>query len=185
MNILVFGVKGSGKSTHAKYIAEKLDLPYVYTGDMFRELEKEDSVRGRKINKLMKKGILIPDDITITAFKEYLKKFDISKGVVLEGYPRTLVQVEALPIIFDLIINVTLPSDLILERLKLRGRYDDYTQAIKTSIQLFEKKTKPVLSYYRKKGVDVVKIDNSPSIEKVREGLDDLLENKRRNQNNA
>ena len=72
MNILVFGVKGSGKSTHAKYIAEKLNLPYIYTGDMFRELEKEDSVHGRKINKLMKKVILIQDDITITAFTEYL-----------------------------------------------------------------------------------------------------------------
>jgi len=85
---LVFGAQGSGKSTHAQYIAAKLHIPYIYTGDLFRELEKEESEKGEQIRQLMKKGILIPNKLSIPAFGDYLKKFPVSEGVVLDGYPR-------------------------------------------------------------------------------------------------
>ena len=179
MNILVYGTQGSGKSTHAKYIADKLGVPYVYTGDLFREVEKETSDRGEKIRELMAQGILIPNELSIPAFGEYLDKFDLSKGVVLDGYPRNLDQAESLPFKIDLIINISLPEGVAIERLLARGRYDDTPQAIKKRMQLFKKDTQPLYSYYRSKGAKVVEVDNSPSVEEVQGVIDGLLENKK------
>jgi len=177
MNILVFGVQGSGKSTHAEYIATKLGIPYIYTGDLFRNLEKENSKRGKQIKQLMSKGILIPDQITIQVFEEYLKEFDTSKGLVLDGFPRTKEQAEKLKIKLDLIIYVTLPPEIIIERLKERGRYDDSPEIIKKRIQLYEGKTKPLLDYFAQRKIKIKEIDNSASVEEVWKRIDDLLEN--------
>ena len=105
MNILVFGVQGSGKSTHAEYIATKLGVPYIYTGDLFRNLEKDSSKQGKQIKRFMGRGVLIPDQITIPIFEEYLKEFDTSRGLVLDGFPRTKGQAEKLKIKLDLIIE--------------------------------------------------------------------------------
>lgn len=179
MNILVFGAQGSGKSTHAKYTSDKLGVPYIYTGDLFRRLEKEDSVRGKKVRDLMKKGILIPDELSRPAFEEYLRKFDISKGVVLDGYPRNLEQAASLPIKIDLIFYVVLPEEAAIKRLIERGRYDDTPEAIKERLRFYEKETKPVIDYFNQVGVKIIEIDNSPPIQVVQKKIDDLLKNAR------
>lgn len=176
MNILVFGAQGSGKSTHAEYIADKLGAPYVYTGDLFRDLEKERSERGEKIRRMLEEGRLIPDEIAVPAFKEHLKKFDVSKGVILDGFPRTVFQAESLSIPIDLIIYIELPLDVAVERLLKRGRFDDTPELIKTRINIFKEKTQPILDYFKQKGVEIVEIDNSPSVGEVRKAIDDLLE---------
>lgn len=176
MNILVFGAQGSGKSTHAKYIAQKLGVTYVYTGDLFRELEEENSSRGDKIRQLMKKGIIIPNEISVPAINEYLKKFDLSQGVVLDGYPRNLGQAEDLPIKIDTIFYVTLPENIAIERLLLRKRYDDTAETIKTRLDLYKKETLPVLQFFKEKNVRIFEIDNTPPVEEVRKRIDDLLE---------
>ena len=185
MNVLIFGAQGSGKSTHAKYIAEKLKVPYLYTGDFFRGLEKEDSERGEKIRKLNEKGMLIPNEISIPAFEGYLREFSLSEGAVLDGYPRNLVQAESLPIKIDLIIHVTLSEKLAIERLLKRKRHDDTPSAIKQRIALYEEVTRPLVDYFRSKGVRIIEIDNFPPIEAVRKKIDGLLEKQRGNKNNA
>ncbi len=177
MNILVFGAQGSGKSTHAKYISDKLEIPYIYTGDLFRELEKEDSTRGRKIQDLIKKGILVPNEIAIPAFKEYLEKFNIAKGVVLDGYPRNINQAQSLSIKIDLIIRINLLEDIAVERLKERGRYDDNLASIQKRLEMFYEQTEPIYDYFKKKEVKIVEIDNSPPLEQVRLRVDDLFKN--------
>lgn len=177
MNILVFGVAGSGKSTYAKYIANKLNVLYIYTGDLFRSLKEEKSTRGEKIRDLMRKGILIPDDIALPAFKQYLAKFDLSRGLVLDGFPRTLSQAGSLGVNLDLIIHMTLPPQLIIDRLVARGRYDDKPDSIKKRVLIYEEKTKSILNYYEEKGVKIVTLDNSPPIDQVRKSIDGLLEN--------
>src|SRR3972149_5459279 len=106
MNILVFGAQGSGKSTHACYIAEKLNVPYIYTGDLFRELAREDSSLGQQIKERLLRGQMIPNPIAIAAFNERLRKLDLSKGVVLDGYPRNFLQACSLPIQIDMLIYV-------------------------------------------------------------------------------
>jgi adenylate kinase len=185
MNVLVFGAQGSGKSTHAKYVAEKLKVPYIYTGDLFRELGKEDSQRGGQIKEWHDKGILTPNEVSIPSFNEYLTKFDVSKGVVLDGYPRNIGQAQSLPFKINLIVHVTLPEDVAIQRLIVRGRYDDTPETIKKRIELFRKETAPLYDYFKSKGVEVVEVDNSPPIEIVRKKIDDLLEKQRGNKNNA
>ena len=175
MNILVFGAQGSGKSTHAKYIADKLKAPYIYTGDLFRELEKERSQRGRLIKRLMRAGEIIPNEISIPALEEYLKDFDLSKGIVLDGYPRNTGQAESLPIKIDLIVYIKLSEEIAIERLSTRGRYDDTPQAIKMRLEMYKKETQPVLNYFKDKGVKIISIDNTPPVDIVRENIDDLL----------
>ncbi len=181
MNILVFGAQGTGKSTHAKYIAEKIKVPYIYTGDLFRKLGKEDSEVGKKIRKLNGKGLLIPDELSIAAFIDYLGKWDLSKGAVLDGYPRNLTQAEALPIKIDLVIYVTLPEKLAIERLLERKRFDDTPDAIKQRVSLYEEVTQPLLEYFRNKGVGIFEVDNTLPISRVRKKIDDLLEEQRGN----
>ena len=175
MNILVFGVQGSGKSTHAKYISSMLGLPYIYSGDLFRSLEDETSDRGEKIRQLLKKGNLIPDEIAIPAFEEYLGKINTSRGVVLDGFPRTLEQAETLKIGLDLIVHITLPTKLIIERLLDRGRSDDNPESMMKRIELYEEKTTPILDFFKLQKVRVVIIDNTPPVKEVKKKIDDLL----------
>ncbi len=181
MNILVFGAQGTGKSTYAEYIAEKIKVPYIYTGDLFRKLGKEDSEVGEKIRKLNGKGRLIPDEISIAVFIDYLGKLDLSKGAVFDGYPRNLAQAESLPIAIDLVIYVTLPEKLAIERLLKRKRFDDTPDVIKRRILLYEEVTLPLLEYFRNKGVEIFEVDNTPPISRVRKKIDDLLEEQRGN----
>jgi adenylate kinase len=181
MNVLVFGAQGSGKSTHAKYISEQQKTPYIYTGDLFRMLEKENSPRGKQIKNLMSKGILIPNELSIPAFDEYIKKFNISKGLVLDGYPRSVDQAKSLPFDINLVVHVTLPENVAIERLIARGRYDDTPDAIRKRLELFKKDTEPLYSYFKGKGVKIVEIDNSPSEEIVQEKIDELFEKQRGN----
>ena len=175
MNILVFGAQGSGKSTHAQYIATKFHIPYKYTGDLFRELEKEESEKGEQIRQLTKKGILIPNKLSIPAFGDYLKKFSVSEGVVLDGYPRNIEQAKRLPLKIDLIIYVTLPEKTAIDRLLERGRYDDTAAAIKKRLSLYKKETEPLLSYFEKNSTKIVEINNTPPVEEVQKEIDGLL----------
>ena len=184
MNILVFGAQGSGKGTHAKYIADKLGVPYIGAGDLFRELEKEKSPKGEKIRELIARGIIIPNELSVPAFRQYLKKFDVSDGVVLDGYPRNLDQARNLPIKLDLIVHITLPENVAIRRLMKRKRCDDTPGAIKQRLTLFRKSTKPVYDYFKGEGVKIVKIDNFPPVEEVQREIDELLKQPR-NKNNG
>ena len=185
MNILVFGAQGSGKSTHAHYIAEKLNVPYIYTGDLFRELAREDSSLGQQIKERVTRGLMIPNPIAIAAFNKRLGQLDLSKGVVLDGYPRNFLQARSLPIQIDMLIYVTLSEKVAMERLLKRGRSDDTPVSIKTRLDLYKKETAPLMKLFEDKGARIVQLDNIPPIEIVREKLDDLLKDTIRDKNNA
>jgi adenylate kinase len=175
MNVLVFGAQGSGKSTYGQYIASSLKVPYIYTGDLFRRLENEDSERGRLIKNLLDQGLMIPDEVAIPAFEDFISQFDISKGVVLDGFPRTVHQAETLKLNIDLVISIVLEESLAIERLLKRKRYDDTPELIKKRIALYKERTQPVLDFFEGTGVKIVEIDNSPHIEEVKRKIDDLF----------
>lgn len=176
MNVLVFGAQGSGKSTHGKYIAEKLGTPYINTGDLFRNLEAEKSARGEKIRKLMREGILIPDDLAIPVVEEHIGKFDTTNGFVLDGFPRTVDQAKSFKFEINLVVDVTTSLQEAIRRLKLRGRYDDTPLGIKQRLELFHKNTEPVLKYFEEKKVKILRLDNTPAVELVRRKIDGAFE---------
>jgi adenylate kinase len=185
MNILVFGAQGSGKSTHAKYIADKLGLPYVYTGDLFRKLAKADSPFGQQIRERLDRGLMQPNPIATKAFRQYLGSLDLSKGVVLDGYPRNFAQALSLPVGIDLVIYIILPEKIAIERLLKRGRQDDTPGSIRRRLDHYKKETAPLLTHFRIKGAAVVEVDNTPPIGVVQKKIDGLLKNQRRNQENS
>ena len=123
MNIIMLGAPGTGKGTVAGILAEKLDIPQVSTGDIFRENLKNQTELGKIASKYMNEGKLVPDDITIGIIDDRLKCDDVKDGIILDGFPRTVFQAEELDKILekqnrqvDMVINLITPEEEIIER---------------------------------------------------------------------
>lgn len=124
MNLVLMGLPGAGKGTQAEKIVEKYGIPHISTGDMFRAAIKEGTELGLKAKSFMDKGDLVPDEVTIGIVRERLSKDDCDKGFLLDGFPRTVPQAEALEnICFDLnrkidfVINIDVDQEILMERL--------------------------------------------------------------------
>ncbi len=118
------GLPGAGKGTQAEKIVEKYDIPHISTGDMFRLAIKEGTELGQKAKSYMDEGALVPDEVTIGIVKERLSKDDCQKGFLLDGFPRTLAQAEALDELLssmnrsiDYVLHVDVEKDELIERL--------------------------------------------------------------------
>lgn len=176
--LLIFGSQGSGKSTYAPYIAKKLGVSYLATGNIFREEMARKTPLGEAVQERMAQGILIDDDITWGVLKPYLEK--APQGFLLDGFPRNLNQVEMLQaanIDIEKIFYVKLPPELALARLMARKRDDDTEVAIRNRLNAYKLSTVPVVDYYRRQGVEMVEIDNQPAVERVKKSIDDYLKN--------
>lgn len=124
MNIILIGPPGAGKGTQAKRMIDRLGVPQISTGDMFRAAVKEGTPMGLKAKECMDKGALVPDDIVIGVVKERFQKSDALKGFVLDGFPRTLEQAKALDGLLkdmgkklDHVVVIEVPDDFLVERL--------------------------------------------------------------------
>ena len=120
MNIILLGPPGTGKGTMAKKIAQQYKLPHISTGDMFREHLKKETALGKQAKTFMDSGKLVPDEITISMLKDRIKQKDCKKGFVLDGFPRTIPQADALSkstITIDHVLNFTAPEKIILQRI--------------------------------------------------------------------
>lgn len=118
------GLPGAGKGTQAERIVEKYDIPHISTGDMFRAAMKEETELGLQAKSFIDKGELVPDEVTIGIVRERLGKNDCQKGFLLDGFPRTVAQAEALEEILaelnkqiDYVINIDVNKDILMERL--------------------------------------------------------------------
>jgi adenylate kinase len=122
VNAIIFGAPGSGKGTYASRLQTALRVDVIATGDIFRELTKEDSQLAKKVKGYVEKGLLVPDDIVVEVLKQRLAKIPQGKGFILDGYPRTVEQVRALEKItkIDVIILLMVPDWIIIERLSTR-----------------------------------------------------------------
>ena len=124
MVIIMLGAPGTGKGTVASILTEKIGIPQVSTGDIFRKNMKEQTELGKLAESYISKGNLVPDDVTIDIVKNRLKEDDVQKGIILDGFPRTVVQAEALDKMLaeegkkvDLVVNLTTPKEEIIERI--------------------------------------------------------------------
>ncbi len=122
MKAIIFGAPGAGKGTYASRIQAKLSVEVIATGDIFRELMKEDSELGRKVRGYLEKGLLVPDEVVVEVLKQRLSKIPKEKGFILDGYPRTLEQAKILDSIteIDVILLLDVPDWIIIERLSTR-----------------------------------------------------------------
>ncbi|WP_044895212.1 adenylate kinase [Bacillus alveayuensis] len=124
MNLVLMGLPGAGKGTQAEKIVEKYGIPHISTGDMFRAAIKEGTALGLEAKSYMDRGDLVPDEVTIGIVRERLSKDDCQKGFLLDGFPRTVAQAEALENILaelnrsiDYVINIDVDRSILMERL--------------------------------------------------------------------
>lgn len=186
MRMVLLGPPGSGKGTYASRLSVVLGVPHVSTGDMVREEIKAQTRLGKAIKGYSDKGELVPDKIVVELLEKRLGKPDCREGFILDGFPRTIKQAEALEEIskIDLIINLNVPDEIIIQRLsnrllcrrcgaiynkltlkpkkddvcdrcggKLYQREDDKPEVIQERLNIYRKKTEPLIEYYKRKGV--------------------------------
>ena len=163
LDVLLLGVQGSGKGTQAKRIASEYSLAHIATGDMLRQAIAEGTELGRRVKPIYDRGDLVPDDLMIELIRERLQSPDAEKGFVLDGFPRTMAQADALDAMLgevdrplSVVFELQVPDDVAIERLRRRaveeGRTDDAPEAIAKRIGLYHQETKPLVSHYRLAG---------------------------------
>lgn len=168
MKLILIGIQGAGKSTQGNILSEKLDIPYLSTGHIFREMAKEKTKIGRYLKEVMNSGALIPDHTTLEIVSEYLKRPEYEKGYIMDGFPRTTKQAEAFENGIDKVIYLKVSDKEALWRLAYRvdDREDSTLVAIRKRIELFHEVTKPVIEWYRKKN-KLVEIDGEQEIKEI------------------
>ena len=178
MRIVIFGPPGAGKGTQGVRLAEKLNITHLATGDMLRAEVKVGSDLGNTARQFMDRGDLVPDDVIIGMIKSRLTGGD---GMVLDGFPRTLAQAEALDSALsaagqplDKSVYFKVDQEELVKRLINRaseqGRSDDTPEAISHRMDVYREQTAPVLDYYRSSG-RIVEIDGSGTPDQVFERL--------------
>ncbi|GBF39049.1 adenylate kinase [Leptospira johnsonii] len=164
MNSIIFmGPPGAGKGTQAKILCDTLGIPQISTGDILRAAVKNGTQMGLEAKRYMDAGDLVPDSVVIGIIKDRLVEPDCKNGFLLDGFPRTVEQADALDKILNSeglrikrAINLEVPDDELLQRLlkraEIEGRSDDNETTIKSRLETYNKKTLPLLDYYAAKG---------------------------------
>jgi adenylate kinase len=173
MKLVLIGIQGSGKSTQGNLLSKQLDIPYLSTGHIFRQIAKEKTALGRYIKETINAGLLVPDDKTIEIVENYLSRPEYKKGYILDGFPRTLYQAEKFKNHLDKVIYLKISEREAIWRLFHRddtAREDETLPALRQRIELFYQHTLPVIEYYRKKGI-LAEIDGERSIAEVNQEI--------------
>jgi len=186
LNILLLGPQGAGKGTQGKLISAEYGIPHIATGDILRAAMAAGSELGRKVKPIYDAGGLVPDDIMIELIRERVAADDAANGFVLDGFPRTAVQAEALDGMLDeigrpltVVLEFQLPEEVSIERLTRRagdeGRADDTPEGIRRRLALYHEETEPLIEHYRARG-SLVGIPADRPIEAVFEEIQRVLE---------
>jgi adenylate kinase len=184
--ILLLGAPGAGKGTQASVLAERLGVPHISTGDMLRAAVAAQTPVGVKAKSIMDAGELVGDDIVIGIAGERLREDDAKKGFILDGFPRTQAQAEALE---DLLANlgtplecclaITVDEDAVVQRLlkraEIEDRADDNEETIRDRMRVYHEQTAPLLAFYNERGVQV-ELAGMGSVEQVGQRIAETLE---------
>jgi len=158
MRIIMLGGPGSGKSTYSKFLTKEFLIPHVYTGDMMRDLAKQDTPTGRKVRSALDKGDYVDTKIVLDTLQKRLSRKDTERGYVLDGFPRSMEQVKEMEdrgIGYDHAVYLDVAEKEVIRRLMSRGRADDKPEIIKNRIDVYKKQTQPVIDYYKDKLITI------------------------------
>ncbi|APE33254.1 adenylate kinase [Nocardia mangyaensis] len=155
MRVVLLGPPGAGKGTQAVLLSEKLGVPHISTGDLFRANISQQTALGREAQKYMDAGDLVPSDVTNRMVEARVAEPDAANGFVLDGYPRTVDQADALKKILehngtalDAVLCFVVAEDTVVERMLARGRADDTEDVIRNRLRVYREETEPLLEYY-------------------------------------
>ncbi|TCV92168.1 adenylate kinase [Luteibacter rhizovicinus] len=163
MRLVLLGAPGSGKGTQATRLKDQLGIPHISTGDLLRAEVKAGTDLGLKAKAIMDAGNLVADEILLGMLKSRLAQDDAKPGFILDGYPRNLVQADALDSLLasigqplDVVIKLEVPGEAIIDRCKIRfeqeGRADDNPETVKKRLDIYADQTAPVANFYAQRG---------------------------------
>jgi adenylate kinase len=179
MDVLLLGPQGAGKGTQAKLISKTYGIPHIATGDMIREMKEVPDELGRRLKAIYDRGDLVDDAMMIELIESRLGRGDTVPGFVLDGFPRTMPQAEALDDLLrgldreiDLVLEFQVPDrEVLIERMLRRAaeenRSDDTQEAIRRRLEIYDRETAPLVEYYRSTRGNVVGIHADRRVEDV------------------
>lgn len=183
--ILLLGAPGAGKGTQAERLVERLEIPQISTGEMLRAAVADETPIGLEAKSYMDKGDLVPDSVVIGVAAERLAKPDAAKGFILDGFPRTTAQAEALDDLLakngtklECCLAIEVDEEAVVKRLlrraEIEGRADDNESAIRNRMSVYRESTEPLLAYYRERGV-LAEVDGMGSVDEVAQRIEGAL----------
>ena len=186
MFLMILGAPGSGKGTQGKLLAEYLRVPEVSTGELLRAAVKQGTPLGVEAKKYMDQGNLVPDNVVLGLIKEILDSKQAERGVMMDGFPRTVAQAQAVDQLLctkqakvDRVVLLDVAEEELIKRLLARaakeGRSDDNLESIKTRLKVYHDQTSPLISYYEKQGV-VRRVPGMGSVDDIQKRAREALE---------
>jgi adenylate kinase len=175
VNILLLGPQGSGKGTQARRISAEYGIPHIATGDMLRAAIASAMPLGLEVKPILERGELVPDELMIELIRGRLEESDAAEGFVLDGFPRTVAQADALDsllreigreltVVFALQVSDEICIERLLKRAREEQRTDDTPEAIRTRLELYHRETEPLIEHYRTLGVLIsIHADGTPN----------------------
>jgi len=190
MNIILLGPPGAGKGTQAKILEQAHGIVQLSTGDMLRAAVASGSALGKQAKAVMDAGKLMPDDIMVQIISDRIAQPDCANGFILDGFPRTTAQADALDkmlaqqgLKLDFVIEIAVDDEILIDRINSRiaqmpageRRADDNAETLRTRLAVYHEQTAPILPYYRDR--DMLKqVDGMQSIEQVTKQIEQLVQ---------
>lgn len=179
--LVLLGKQGAGKGTQGERLAAHFGVQHLSTGQMFRDSASADVRAGLEAKAFMDRGELVPDDLVVAVVEErFANPNEVEPGFVLDGFPRTANQAAELDRILgehtlDIVVDLDVPTDIVIERLVARAREDDNHDSIRRRLELYEQETKPLVDFYRERGL-LVSVDGVGSEDDVQHRLLDAID---------
>jgi adenylate kinase len=177
MNIILLGPPGCGKGTQGEILAKRAGILRVSTGDLLRDAAAKGTELGKRAKTFMDKGDLVPDDVIIGLLREVFGSPQASQGVMMDGFPRTVAQAEAVDQLLaerkrkvDKVLFFDVPDEELIKRIagraKAEGRADDNPESFKQRLVVYRQQTQPLVDFYRKRGnlVEIQSVGTIPEI---------------------
>lgn len=185
MRLILLGPPGAGKGTQAAHVSASHGIPAISTGDIFRANIKEETDLGLQVKQITASGGYVPDEITNAIVRDRLARPDAAAGFLLDGYPRTTGQVEALDEMLgdaghqlDVVVELTVDTDEVVQRLLARaqeqGRADDTEDVIRERMRMYAEETAPLAAHYKARGL-LRRVDGMGAVEEVTGRIESAL----------
>lgn len=179
MRLLFLGPPGVGKGTQAARVAEAEGIAHISTGEMFRHHISEGSPLGERVKRILDRGDLVPDAVTVEMLMGRLVEAEAAGGYILDGFPRTLPQARALDEAIgedtlDGVVVLTAPADVLVERMLARGRVDDTEVSVRNRLVVYERETAPLIGFYQERGM-VLPVAGTGAIEEITDRIIEVL----------
>ena len=186
MRMIFMGPPGAGKGTQAEVVAERYSIPAISTGDIFRKNVSEGTELGVQAQRFMDAGEYVPDELTNLMVRNRIDEPDADRGFLLDGYPRTLAQVEELDgmikhtgHVLDAVVVLTVDKEELVQRLLQRaateGRADDTEEVVRRRYEVYDDQTAPLIDVYRDRGL-MIEVDGMGEVDEVSQRIFDALD---------